>query len=149
MDFDAIKSPKYYSEKLNELNINFFMVLDEVIKMYPIYKSNPDYPEYQNMYAIDMGNLETVKKEFFLLNNSIEKANELLNGNVKKFNEQIDILDKKNKSLREKYKFSSNSIHSAEGLIGQKQEIYNEKVLNLIFLILGVTGIAVMNYKEF
>lgn len=148
MNIANVKSSNYYIEKLDELNINFFMVLDELIKMYPIYKLNPDYPEYQSIYAVDMGNFETVKKEIFLLKNSIEKDNERLNDKVRKINNEIDVLDKKNKALREKYSFSSNAILSSDGLISQKEEMYNNKKLNLIFLALGVVGLAVMNYKE-
>ena len=63
-------------------------------------------------------------------------------------NKMIDLLEKENKKLREKYNISSDNILSSEGLIDQKQELYNEKILNLIFLILGVISIGVMNYKE-
>jgi hypothetical protein len=143
-----IKSPSYYSDKLKELNTTFYLVLDELVKMYPIYKANPDYPEYQNMYAIDTGNFEKAKKDLFLLKNSIERDSEIVNINVKKMNAMIDILEKRNSNLRNKYHISSSSVLSSEGLISQKQEVYNEKLLNLFFLILGVTGVAVMNYRE-
>jgi hypothetical protein len=144
----SIKPPKYYREKLNEQNINFFIVLDELIKMYPSYKSNPDYPEYQNMFAVDMGNFQKSKQELFLLKNSIENDSNTLNKNVIKMNKMIDLLENQNKNLREKYNISSDDIHSSEGLIDQKQELYNEKILNLIFLIVGVISVGVMNYKE-
>ena len=144
----SIKPPKYYREKLNEQNINFFIVLDELIKMYPSYKSNPDYPEYQNMFAVDMGNFQKSKQELFLLKNSIENDSNTLNKNVIKMNKMIDLLENQNKNLREKYNISSDDIHSSEGLIDQKQELYNEKILNLIFLIVGVIIVCVMNYKE-
>lgn len=144
----SIKPPKYYREKLNEQNINFFIVLDELIKMYPSYKSNPDYPEYQNMFAVDMGNFQKSKQELFLLKNSIENDSNTLNKNVIKMNKMIDLLENQNKNLREKYNISSDDIHSSEGLIDQKQKLYNEKILNLIFLIVGVISVGVMNYKE-
>lgn len=144
----SVKTPKYYREKLNEQNINFFIVLDELIKMYPSYKSNPDYPEYQNMFAVDMGNFQKSKQELFLLKNSIENDSNTLNKNVIKMNKMIDLLENQNKNLREKYNISSDDIHSSEGLIDQKQELYNEKILNLIFLIVGVISVGVMNYKE-
>ena len=144
----SVKTPKYYREKLNEQNINFFIVLDELIKMYPSYKSNPEYPEYQNMFAVDMGNFQKSKQELFLLKNSIENDSNTLNKNVIKMNKMIDLLENQNKNLREKYNISSDDIHSSEGLIDQKQELYNEKILNLIFLIVGVISVGVMNYKE-
>jgi hypothetical protein len=144
----SIKAPEYYKEKLNEQNIHFFIVLDELIKMYPSYKSNPDYPEYQNMFAVDMGNFQKSKQELFLLKNSIENDSNTLNKNVIKMNKMIDLLENQNKNLREKYNISSDDIHSSEGLIDQKQELYNEKILNLIFLIVGVISVGVMNYKE-
>ena len=144
----SVKTPKYYREKLNEQNINFFIVLDELIKMYPSYKSNPDYPEYQNMFAVDMGNFEKSKQDLFLLKNAIEKDSNTLNKNIIEINEMIDWLEKENKNLKENYNISSNDILSSEGLIDQKQELYNEKILTLIFLILGVITIGVMNYKE-
>ena len=144
----SVKTPKYYREKLNEQNINFFIVLDELIKMYPSYKSNPDYPEYQNMFAVDMGNFEKSKQDLFLLKNAIEKDSNTLNKNIIEINEMIDWLEKENKNFKENYNISSNDILSSEGLIDQKQELYNEKILNLIFLILGVISIGVMNYKE-
>ena len=144
----SVKTPKYYREKLNEQNINFFIVLDELIKMYSSYKSNPDYPEYQNMFAVDMGNFQKSKQELFLLKNSIENDSNTLNKNVIKMNKMIDLLENQNKNLREKYNISSDDIHSSEGLIDQKQELYNEKILNLIFLIVGVISVGVMNYKE-
>lgn len=144
----SVKSPSYYSDKLKELNTNFLMVLDELVKMYPIYKANPDYPEYQNMYARDSGNFQDAKKNLFLLKNSIEKDSETVNMSVKKMNAIIDVLEKENSKLRKTYNISSSSVHSSEGLINQKQEVYNEKLLNLIFLIIGVAGIAVMTYKE-
>jgi hypothetical protein len=116
--------------------------------MYPSYKSNPDYPEYQNMFAVDMGNFQKSKQELFLLKNSIENDSNTLNKNVIKMNKMIDLLENQNKNLREKYNISSDDIHSSEGLIDQKQELYNEKILNLIFLIVGVISVGVMNYKE-
>lgn len=144
----SVKSPGYYSDKLKELNTNFFMVLDELVKMYPIYKANPDYPEYQNMYAVDNANFENAKKNLFLLQNSIEKDSETVNITVKKMNAIIDILENENSRLRKTYNISSSSVLSSEGLINQKQEVYNEKLLNLIFLIIGVAGIGVMTYKQ-
>ena len=86
----SVKTPKYYREKLNEQNINFFIVLDELIKMYPSYKSNPDYPEYQNMFAVDMGNFEKSKQDLFLLKNAVEKDSNTLNKNIIEINEMID-----------------------------------------------------------
>jgi len=144
----SVKSPSYYSDKLKELNTNFFIVLDELVKMYPIYKANPDYPEYQNIYAVDSGNFENAKKNLFLLQNSIQKDSQTINLTVKKMNTIIDILEKENSKLRKTYNISSSSVLSSEGLINQKQEVYNQKLLDLIFLIIGVAGIAVMTYKE-
>jgi len=86
--------------------------------------------------------------DLFLLKNSIEGDSNTLNKNVSKMNKMIDLLEKENKKLREKYNISSDNILSSEGLIDQKQELYNEKILNLIFLIVGTIGIVVMNYKE-
>jgi hypothetical protein len=100
------------------------------------------------MFAVDMGNFQKSKQDLFLLKNSIESDSNTLNKNVSKMNKMIDLLEKENKKLREKYNISSDNILSSEGLIDQKQELYNEKILNLIFLIVGTIGIVVMNYKE-
>jgi hypothetical protein len=100
------------------------------------------------MFAVDMGNFQKSKQELFLLKNSIENDSNTLNKNVIKMNKMIDLLENQNKNLREKYNISSDDIHSSEGLIDQKQELYNEKILNLIFLIVGVISVGVMNYKE-
>ena len=144
----SIKTSNYYREKLKEINIHFFIVLDEIIKMYPIYKLNPDYPEYQNVYANYMSKFEKTKQDLFLLKNSIEKDSSKINKKVILMNKTIDIMEKENKYLRENHNISSDHILSSDGLINQKQELYNEKLLNLFFLIVGVAGVAIMNYKE-
>ena len=141
-------TPEYYKQKITELNTKFSLILDEINKSYSIYKMNPDYPEYQNLYSSNMSNLEKTKSDIFLLQNSLENDNQKLIDYINIADSKIEQLQKENDTLHSKFKYLYSSYNTSDGLIDETQYLYNMKLLELFISLVGIIVILVFIKKE-
>jgi FtsZ-binding cell division protein ZapB len=141
-------TPEYYKQKIKELDTKFSLILDEIIKSYSIYKMNPDYPEYQNLYSSNMSNLEKTKSDIFLLQNSLENDNQKIIDYITIADTKIEQLKDKNNILKSKFKYLYESNNTSDGLIDETQYLYNMKLLELFISLVGIVVILVFIKKE-
>lgn len=141
-------TPEYYKQKITELNTKFSLILDEINKSYSIYKMNPDYPEYQNLYSSNMSNLEKTKSDIFLLQNSLENDNQKLIDYINIADSKIEQLQEENDTLHSKFKYLYSSYNTSDGLIDETQYLYNMKLLELFISLVGIIVILVFIKKE-
>ena len=141
-------TPEYYKQKITELNTKFSLILDEINKSYSIYKMNPDYPEYQNLYSSNMNNLEKTKSDIFLLQNSLENDNQKLIDYINIADSKIEQLQKENDTLHSKFNYLYSSYNTSDGLIDETQYLYNMKLLELFISLVGIVVILVFIKKE-
>ena len=141
-------TPEYYKQKIKELDTKFSLILDEIIKSYSIYKMNQDYPEYQNLYSSNMNNLEKIKSDIFLLQNSLENDNQKLIDYINIADSKIEQLQEENDTLHSKFKYLYSSYNTSDGLIDETQYLYNMKLLELFISLVGIVVILVFIKKE-
>lgn len=141
-------TPEYYKQKITELNTQFSLILDEISKSYSIYKMNPDYPEYQNLYSSNMNNLEKTKSDIFLLQNSLENDNQKLIDYINIADSKIEQLQEENDTLHSKFNYLNSSYNTSDGLIDETQYLYNMKLLELFISLVGIIVILVFIKKE-
>lgn len=141
-------TPEYYKQKIKELDTKFSLIINEIIKSYSIYKMNPDYPEYQNLYSSNMSNLEKTKSDIFLLQNSLENDNQKIIDYITIADTKIEQLQDENNILKSKFKYLYESNNTADGLIDETQYLYNMKLLELFVSLVGIVVILVFIKKE-
>jgi FtsZ-binding cell division protein ZapB len=127
-------TPEYYKQKIKELDTKFSLILDEIIKSYSIYKMNPDYPEYQNLYSSNMNNLEN--------------DNQKIIDYITIADTKIEQLKDENNILKSKFKYLYSSNNTSDGLIDETQYLYNMKLLELFISLVGIVVILVFIKKE-
>ena len=141
-------TPEYYKQKIQELDTKFSLIVDKIIKSYSIYKINPDYPEYQNLYSSNISNLEKTKSDIFLLQNSLENDNQKIIDYITIADTKIEQLKDENNILKSKFKYLYESNNTADGLIDETQYLYNIKLLELFISLVGIVVILVFIKKE-
>ena len=141
-------SPSQYYEELKNLNDQFFLTLDEYTAMYPLYKLNPDYEEYQSIYETDKGNMQTNKSDIFLLQNNLEKDIVTQDNNLIMINNQIKKLEKENKKLKKEFNSLGSQDKAALGAAQEYQLLYNENLGSIIGLTVATIATGVLVYYK-
>jgi peptidoglycan hydrolase CwlO-like protein len=135
-------------ENLNELNANFFLILNDIVSILPKYKTHPDIKAYSNKYITDMANFQELYNKFNLLKKSMEKKINEINKNVEQANNQINKLEKKNRLLKTKLSSLKNSNDAGEGMLVDTKLLHNQQYIGnwIIFVVLITSG--VIYYKK-
>jgi hypothetical protein len=141
-----METPTHYNDISKELNQRYFLIIDEIIKIYPSYKANPNFTEYENNYKTNMDNLLNLQSEYFFLKNELNKDSELLQKEIKQIDETIYKLEQENKVLRKEFNGLGNTNNAAQGMLVDSTYLYNQQLTsNWLFLI---TMISLM-YKYY
>ena len=126
-----------YKESLDETYLTILANLNELEKIYPMQKLAPNYKPYLDEYNQSKENLEKSLTNLISIRNSIKKDLLSLNSNVSGINKNLTKIDEENESmLEEKQNLDDNS--GAPGELQQKNNIYKEKLLQNIYLILAI-----------
>ena len=139
--------PNTYAHYLNNLNQNFYIVLDELVDRYPENKMLSKYPDFDNTLPEDKRKIKHITNKLFSLQDHIERSIELIEEQHTSVDEDITELRETNKNLSGKYKKLLASNSAAEGLNYQTSEMYYMKIFNLILLIGGVGAAGTILYK--
>lgn len=123
-----------YKNDLKDIETNFNITTESIVKSYPQYKLYPDVTELENIHNNNLYNLEDVRNKFFNLYNNIENNNQLLENIVNDKNKQLEQLKKDNQKLKSKYNMMSGSDQSSIGLRQQLQDEYRQSYLSLVIL---------------
>jgi hypothetical protein len=142
------KNPEYYINRKKELNDRFYLVLNEMITLYPKYKSHPDFPEYSKNYIIDKGNMQKLQSDFFLLKNGLEKDITSLNKEIKQVNNNIGKIKKDNIKLSGKMQVLKNGGAAAHGMFLDSRLLYNQQVMSNWVIGGAIIGTGFLYYKN-
>ena len=90
-----------YNEKLDNLNSQFYNVLDDFKKYYVFFNKNPDYNDYVVAYANAKSQLQQINSEIFKIINELEKSSNDLNIATKDIDTKIAEEKKKSRQLNQ------------------------------------------------
>ena len=122
----TIKEPKYYKDRLNELDTRYTIVLNQFTKIYPKYKTWPSVSENAKEMGIDRGNLQEVQADFFQFRDNLETDMEALAASILRTNKQITVLEGENKILLKELGSLEDQAAGAVGMFDDIQLRYNQ-----------------------
>lgn len=140
------QTSELYKSKLKDIETNFNIVINALLKSYPEYKLYPDVSELENIHNNNMYNLQDIKQNFFKLQKSIKDSNENIKKIINDKNIDLKKLKSDNKMLTTKFNSLNGSDQTSIGLRSQFEDEYRQKYLSLVLLmtftlIIGFTGI--------
>ena len=137
-----MQSPATYEKLNNELNQQYEIILDEIVKTYPNYKASPKFNAYSQAYKNNMSNLQKLQTEYFLFKNNLSKDTDDLQKDVKKIDEMLYELEEETKLKREEYAYLKNSDNAAHGHLMDSKTLYNQQLLGNWLLFLTFSGMT-------
>ena len=117
-----------YNNQLNELNKNYNVVLDELVKVFPKKKMYPEFPLYDKVFEKHNEEIKTLENNFSSLKSDLETNVEKVDKNVEQINDQISIIEKENKELRKKLADLINSSDASGGMLSDFKYLYNQQL---------------------
>lgn len=142
------RTPEYYSNKLKELNQNYYLILNEYIQQYPKSKTYSKIPSYAKSLDDDKINFEKIQTDFFILKNELEKEIENAAKDIKNVDKMIIKLNKDNKKLNNSLSNLEQSSETAIGMFNDAQKLYNEYLLGNTYLFFGIIGVGLLMYRS-
>jgi hypothetical protein len=123
-----------FKQILNDKDVGFYLVLNDIVTTYINYKKYPD----NQSYKITMNNTETklsdIKSEIFLLKNEIENDLDNMNKDIKIFDDEINNISNLNEILKNEYDTLIKSNNASYGRMIEKKEVYRFKLFDIILL---------------
>ena len=118
-----------YTEKLDNLNSQFYNVLDDFKKYYVFFNKNPDYNDYVVAYANAKSQLQQINSEIFKIINELEKSSNDLNIATKDIDTKIAEEKKNHDNLINNLFNIKGSNKSAGVMISNYKETYRLKYI--------------------
>lgn len=138
-DPEAVKNKiQMLKNKLSTLDEQMPYILDEYQKYYVFLHKNPEYPEYQQMFANAQTNLTKIGSEFFTISNKIDVDTDLLNKKLSCLNAMIVKEKSKNTLLKRRLGIIENKSNASSELIYDYRQIYDEEYLRNWALIISI-----------
>ena len=144
----SIVDPDEYEKKLKELNDRYYLILDELITVYPKYKMSPEDSTYTSTYVTDKGNLTKLQKDLFLYKNNLEQTITTVGKDILVVDKQIAILEKENGLLKKRLDSLKEGQNAAKLLLKNTVYLHNEDLVANILLGLVFIGSAYGCYKH-
>ena len=130
--------PDTYKQKLNVYNDQFYYAMDDLEKSYINTMLYPDNNEYNQIYSKQMGTVESIESNVFIITNNIQKNIDDLNNNLKNVNNKIKNEQLKNNNLKDiKNGFKSDG-NGSELMIQESKQMYNEQRYTNITMLVGI-----------
>ena len=143
---DDFPDPDQFREKLQTLDSQLSPILADFKKYYVFFNTNPEYPEYQQMFQNIKGNLTKLNSELFMLSNNVQSNTDGINKKLFELYELIKEEKRKNKILKKKLGIVEHKNSAASELISDYMNIYDIGYLRnwgLFFgIIIAVTAIS-------
>lgn len=146
--------------KAKDLNDRFFLLLNEIVKVFPDAKINPDTTskydlskDNKDMYNEAMGKMLELQNEYFMFNNTITKETNNMLDYVTNLDKNIQLNDALNKKLLSRLSDLKSSSHSAEGLfddalLSRNQILFGNTVLFIAICAGGYFGYNMIKTKQ-
>lgn len=145
----SAKLPIYYKKQLGEMDDRFFLILEQFKKSYPLYKANQDYDAYEQSYLRDKVNLQTLSKDLFLLENSLDMDMKKLNKSVTSDDFAISKAKMTNTLLNKEQNFLSNTNNGAQAMEREYKYIYRDNWINTLDMGIGTLALVLIIYRQY
>ena len=148
---DNFPKPDQFREKINTLDSQLSPILKDFEKYYVFFNTNPEYPEYQQMFQNIKGNMTKLNSELFVLSNNVQLSTEEINIKLLELDVLIQEEKKHNRMLKKKLGIVENKNNAATELISDYMTMYDIDYLHnwsLVFSII-IAGTAISTiYKN-
>jgi len=133
--------------KISALEQQLPSVLEDYKKYYVFLNKNPEYPDYQQMFANIQANLTKIGSDFFTISNDVDTNIDLLNKKLICLNDLISKEKDKNTSLKKRLGIVEETSNAASELIYDYKKIYDECYLRnwALFFSIIIASFAVKN----
>ena len=125
-------------EKLDTVNNQFFAALDDFTKYYVYVNKNPEVNEFQNFYSNSRGQLQSLTKDVFLINNDIEHQISEVNNNVQSTSDKLIDEKELNVELTNLLSNLENTQNGSVILISDSKKLYNKQYVKNMELLVGI-----------
>jgi hypothetical protein len=142
--------PDIFLSQINTLVEKLPFILDDFIKYYIFYNTNPEVDEYQQMFENIKGNLQKINSELYAKSNNVDESTSDINKQLFKINILIKKEKQKNKILKRKLGIIENKYEGSDELISNYKEMYNLQYLKNFALFIGLVlacGLMAKNFK--
>jgi len=141
------KDPAEFRSKLETLQSQLPGVLEDFKKYYVAYNKNPEYPDYQQMFANAKSNLTDIGSKLFDLLNDIQYDTDDLNQKILCLNAAIVQEKNKNRMLKKGLGIIEEKNNASTEMIDDYRTIYDEGYLRNwgLFLSIVIAFVAVKN----
>ena len=147
--FNYLKDEISYLFEVNAIEEKLPSILDDFKKYYVFYNKNPTYSEYQTMFENIKSNLNSISSELFKMMNSVQQNINSISKNFTELNKVISYEKIKNKRLKDIYDKINNNYNGSKLMISEYKQIYNEKFMNNVFILLGIIVNGIIIAKVF
>lgn len=141
--------PDIFLSQINSLVEKLPFILDDFIKYYIFYNTNPEVDEYQQMFENIKGNLQKLNSELSTKSNNIDQSTTDINQKLLKINILIQKEKQKNKILKRKLGIIENQYDGSDELISNYKEMYNLHYLKNFALFIGIVVSCILLAKNF
>jgi hypothetical protein len=152
---DDYVAPVFLTDEARDLNDRFYLILNNLVKTFPSYKSDPRGATYYDTsitntqdYDNNMADMLSLQSDYFTYKNRVVYTSELLMKQVGDVDTQINVIDRENIVLKSKLGEMANSSRSAEGMLDDSQLTRNQLFYGNIVLFLFMMGGGYMYYKN-
>ena len=152
---DDYVAPVFLTDEARDLNDRFYLILNNLVKTFPSYKSDPHGATYYDTsitnaqeYDTNMADMLSLQSDYFTYKNKVVHTSELLMKQVGDVDTQINVIDRDNIVLKSKLGEMANSSRSAEGMLDDSQLTRNQLFYGNIVLFLFMMGGGYMYYKN-
>jgi hypothetical protein len=150
-----VDPPAVLTDQAKALNDKFYLILNEMVKIYPSAKLQPNNPSpydhtqtNEALYGVYMKQMLKLQNDYFLFKNNVVNASEKILKQVAASDKQVNMLENQNKVLKKQYENLKTSSYSAEGLFDDAQITRNELLVSNLILFGVMCGGGFLYYKS-
>jgi hypothetical protein len=137
-DISNLPKTTFFSSKVQTLKDKIQPILDDFQKYFVFNKLNPEYTEYQQIFANIKSNISSISSELFMLINGIESKTDEINNKLLLIDIAIKKEKDKNRQLKKQLGIVINENNGADEMIYDFKEIYNVNYLKNWALFIGI-----------
>ena len=143
------------TNKAKYLNDRFFLLLNEIVKIFPDAKIKPTVMSTydksktnKQLYDFSIDQMLKLQTEYFMFNNLVTRETNDMLKKLIKLDSNIRTTDNKNKELHDKLIDLKGSTYSAEGLFDDAQISRNQILFGNVVLFLAISAGGYIGYKK-
>lgn len=141
------KNPDEFKQRLQTIQEKTPYILADFKNIFVLYNKDPEFPDYQQMFANIQSNVTNINSELFSTLNDIQFNIDELNNKLFCLNDLIDQEKDKNRELKIRAGMIEDSNNASSELIYDYKKIYEEGYLRNWALVISIiiVGFLVKN----